>query len=71
MGTKTDIAFALTGISTFFGLIALVIGLFVLKIWLITSLITSTVKTTKHECGQTYGIERFANGNWFCSTVKK
>jgi hypothetical protein len=71
MGTKTDLAVAIAGIGTVAGIFCVAIGLVVLKLWLVGSLITSTVKTVSHDCGQTYPVERVVSGNWFCPSVKR
>ena len=70
MGTKSDVAVAVAGIGTVIGLFAFALGVIVLKIWLLFSLATSTIKVVKDDCGQTYRIERFASGNWFCPSSK-
>lgn len=48
----------------------LVVSLVLLKIWLIGSLVTSSLKSVNNDCGQKYTIETFFDGNWFCDLTK-
>ena len=58
----------LFGIGLMLAWIGFCLALVTLKLWLIGSLVTSTVKTVKGDCGQTYGVETVLSGNWFCPT---
>lgn len=40
-------------------------------IWLGVSVVTSGVKAGTENCGTTYKIERYIQGDWFCPEEKK
>jgi hypothetical protein len=47
--------------------VALGLGVLALKIFVVGSLITSSVKSLSDDCGKTYGVEAVVSGNWFCA----
>jgi hypothetical protein len=55
-------------LEAFFGLclFALAVAVVIIKIWVVASLITSGLKASTNNCNETYVIESFANGTWFC-----
>lgn len=57
--------FVVLGMWAFFVSIAL--GITVAKVWVIGSVIQSSVKSVSKDCGKTYRGEGFFNGNFFCS----
>lgn len=63
---NSDVAAVIAVIGLWVGLVCLAIGLFVLKIWIVGSLLTSTVKVASGDCGKHYPIEHVMSGNWFC-----
>ena len=63
-----DIVTSLVGIVFVCGWITLCIALVLLKVWIIGSLATSTLKTLKNDCGKRYGVESVLSGDWFCPT---
>ena len=55
-------------IPVFLGILFVTVALTV-KVWLVGSLLTSSVKAMSDDCGKTYGVELVPviQGNWFCT----
>lgn len=68
--TNDDAIAAILGIVFICGWIVFCIALVLLKLWVIGSLATSTLKTLKNDCGQRYGVESVLSGDWFCPSPK-
>lgn len=47
--------------------VILAVGLFLAKIWLVGSLLTSGVKSLSSNCQKEYPVEVVLSGNWFCA----
>lgn len=58
---------ALILIGVWFFFVCLGIAITTAKVWVIGSVVESSVKAISKDCGKTYRGEGFFNGNFFCS----